>query len=126
MRTRLANIHKKLKKVYEDDTSDYSTVNRWADYLLKCACPLFLAIVHQNLLLFSFIRFFGIKHYIYCWKNNTTLSMTVLFSPEFSMCVLRGYSVSASFVTAIGDQMVLRRSVFVPLVLSLHAVTMKL
>ena len=40
------------------------------------------------------------------------------------MCKLRGCSVGDSFVTVIGDQMALRRSVFAPSVLTLQAVTL--
>ena len=43
-----------------------------------------------------------------------------------NMCILRGCSVRDLLVAVIGDQMTLRRSVFAPSVLTLHAVTVVL
>ena len=42
------------------------------------------------------------------------------------MCILRGFSVSDSFVTVIGDQMALRRIIFVPFFVTLQAITVVL
>ena len=36
-------------------------------------------------------------------------------APGYTMCILRGCSISDSLVTVIGDQMALRRPVFVPM-----------
>ena len=43
-------------------------------------------------------------------------------APGYNMCILRGCSVSDSFVMVIGDQMALRRPVSAPSVLTLQAV----
>ena len=40
------------------------------------------------------------------------------------MCILRGFSVSDSFGTVIGDQMALRRPVFAPCVLTVQEINM--
>ena len=46
--------------------------------------------------------------------------------PEYNLCILRGCSISDAFVTAVGDQMALRKPVFTSSILTLHAVTVVL
>ena len=60
---------------------------------------------------------------VHCRKNETP-SRTCSLVPEYNMCIdlLRGCSVSDSFVTAIGDQLALRGPVFAFSVVTLQAV----
>ena len=68
------------------------------------------------------------------WKENHLIKYSYLqypqglcsLAPGYNMCILRGWSVSDSFVMVIGGQMASRRPVFVPSVLTLQAVTVVL
>ena len=61
---------------------------------------------------------------VYNAGKNIKPPRTVLMVPGYNMCILRGFSVSDSFVTVIGDQMALKRPVFGPSVLTLKAVNL--
>ena len=64
--------------------------------------------------------------YIHTAGKNSTLTRTVFIGTRVKYVITEGCNVSDSLATVIGDQMTLRRSVFAPSVLILHAVTVVL